>query len=229
MSTIQHIQAIAFDYYGTLVEIGQPFERIREWFDRFLQRSGRNSKELSDAFFMRFSRERAALANAGKYRPGYEILTTSYVRACERYHLLADEDDFSLFVCELFLRPQAYAGAVDLVASLRQRYRVGLITNADNGILRHSILRRGFLFDFVVTSEDVGCCKPHPTVFERALELERLSPNQMLMVGDSPVEDIRGAQQCGMPAVQICRQGELPGEGCIRQLSQLRQLLDDAV
>ena len=44
MSITKHIQAIAFDYYGTLVEIGQPFERIREWFDRFLQRSGRNSK-----------------------------------------------------------------------------------------------------------------------------------------------------------------------------------------
>lgn len=229
MSITKRIQAIAFDYYGTLVEIGQPFERIREWFDRFLQRSGRNSRELSDAFFMRFSRERAALANAGEYRPGYETLTTSYVRACERYHLLADEDDFSWFVCELFLRPKAYEGAVNLVASLRRRYRVGLITNADNGILRQSILRRGFLFDFVVTSEDAGCCKPNPAVFQRALELERLSPEQMLMVGDSPVEDIMGAKQCGMPAVQICRQGELPGEDCIRQLSQLRELLDDTV
>ena len=229
MSMTQHLQAIAFDYYGTLVEIQQPFERIRDWFDRFLQRSGRNSKELSKAFFMRFSRERAALATAEKYLPGYEILTTSYVRACERYHLLADQDDFSLFVCNLFLRPPAYVGAVELVASLRRRYRVGLITNADNGILRQSILRRGFLFDFVVTSEDVGRCKPHPAVFERALELERLSPAQMLMVGDSPVEDIMGAKQCGMPAVQICRQGEIQGEGCIRQLSQLRELLGDTV
>ena len=90
--------------------------------------------------------------------------------------------------------PKPLDGAPALITSLRTRLRVGLITNADNDILQQSILRQGFLFDFVVTSEDARCCKPSPAIFERALKQLDLSADRLLMVGDSPDRGYHGGQ-----------------------------------
>lgn len=229
MIRFDDLQAVAFDYYGTLVDIQRPFEQIRKWFDRFLKSSGRYTPSLSDAFFMRFSRERARLACAKTFLPGYEILAQSYAAACQRYHLLADRCGFNLFICDLFARPRAYDGAVELVEWLRTRYRVGLITNADNGILSQSIRRQGFAFDFVVTSEDARCCKPAPEIFLRALRQLSLPPDRLLMIGDSLSEDILAARRCGIPAVFLNRYGQ-PADGPMAaDLAQLRGMLESSL
>ena len=49
------IRAVALDYYGTLVDVGKPFDRIRAWFAEKLHGSGVDPQ----TFFHRFSRERA--------------------------------------------------------------------------------------------------------------------------------------------------------------------------
>lgn len=229
MIRFDRLEAVAFDYYGTLVDIQKPFERIREWFDQFLQSSGRYTPALSDAFFMRFSRERARLACSPAFLPGYEILAESYAAACQRYHLLADRCGFNLLICDLFARPRAYDGAKELVEWLHARYRVGLITNADNGILRQSIRRQGFAFDFIVTSEDARCCKPAPDIFRRALGQLGLPPDRLLMIGDSLSEDILAARRCGIPALFLNRHGQPADVPMATGLAQLRDMLESAL
>ena len=76
------IRAVALDYYGTLVDVGKPFDRIRAWFAEKLHGSGVDPQ----TFFHRFSRERARLYTA-EFRLGYELLVESYEAACRRFHL----------------------------------------------------------------------------------------------------------------------------------------------
>ena len=71
------IRAVALDYYGTLVDVGKPFDRIRAWFAEKLHGSGVDPQ----TFFHRFSRERARLYTA-EFRLGYELLVESYEAAC---------------------------------------------------------------------------------------------------------------------------------------------------
>lgn len=227
MMNKDRIEAVAFDYYGTLVDAQQPFERIREWFDWFLEINGKYTRKLSDAFFMRFSRERARLTCSAAFMPGHEILGQSYTAACRRYRLPEDPAGFHLLLYDIFTRPQAFDGAQALITSLRTRLRVGLITNADNDILQQSILRQGFLFDFVVTSEDARCCKPSPAIFERALKQLDLSADRLLMVGDSLTEDIMAANRCGIPALFLNWRGQPAECPQVGDLAQLRKALND--
>ena len=55
--------------------------------------------------------------------------------------------------------------------------------------------------DGVVSSHSVGRRKPHPSLFERALELAAVGPHQAVMVGDNPIADIRGAGALGLRTV----------------------------
>jgi FMN phosphatase YigB (HAD superfamily) len=55
--------------------------------------------------------------------------------------------------------------------------------------------------DAVVTSHSVGWQKPHRRIFERALELARVRPEEAVMIGDRLDADIWGASRLGMRTV----------------------------
>lgn len=50
-------------------------------------------------------------------------------------------------------------------------------------------------FDYIVTSEEAGFDKPHEAPFQIALEKMRPKGNCIWMVGDNPINDIRGARE----------------------------------
>ena len=94
-----------------------------------------------------------------------------------------------------------------LLEALRERgLKLGLVANAfDPGWLLHRDLEHMGLaqrLDFSVFSSEVGMRKPHPAIFERALEVLDVAPENALFVGDRLFEDIRGSAELGMTTVQ---------------------------
>ncbi|HSK15486.1 MAG TPA: HAD family hydrolase [Gaiellaceae bacterium] len=94
-----------------------------------------------------------------------------------------------------------------LLDSLRERGLVtGLVSNAfDPGWLLHEDLARMGLaerLDAAVFSSEVGKRKPHPAVFEAALERLGVVPEEAAFVGDRRYEDVRGAKELGMTTIQ---------------------------
>jgi putative hydrolase of the HAD superfamily len=57
-------------------------------------------------------------------------------------------------------------------------------------------------FDYIVTSEEAGFDKPHEAPFQIALEKMRPKGSRIWMIGDNPINDIRGARE-RMNAVTI--------------------------
>jgi putative hydrolase of the HAD superfamily len=94
-----------------------------------------------------------------------------------------------------------------LLESLRGRgHKLGLVSNAfDPAWLLHADLEQVGLaerLDHAVFSSEVGKRKPHPLIFERALEALGVEPQRTVFVGDRLYEDIRGAGELGMTTVQ---------------------------
>ncbi len=94
-----------------------------------------------------------------------------------------------------------------LLDSLRDRgLKLGLVSNAkDPGWLLHDDLARMGLaerLDVAVFSSEVGKRKPHPLIFETALQRLSVDPAQTVFVGDSRYADMLGAKQLGMTTVQ---------------------------
>ena len=94
-----------------------------------------------------------------------------------------------------------------LLETLRARgLKLALVSNAfDPGWLLHRDLAQMGIeerLDYSVFSSEVGLRKPHPAIFERALEALGVSPEHALFVGDRLFEDVRGAGDLGMKTVQ---------------------------
>ena len=83
----------------------------------------------------------------------------------------------------------------------------------------------------VVISEAVRAYKPHPRMFEVALEHLKLEPHEVLHVGDSQVDDLQGARAAGLRVAWLNRRGRerLPGipvpDFEIRDLTELPRVV----
>ena len=125
--------------------------------------------------------------------------------------------------------PAAHA---DLLHDLARRYRLGLVSNFDHAPTAQAILARHRVhrcFEVTLISEEFGRRKPHPSIFHAALDRLGVVPAEALYVGDTPAEDIVGAQAVGLDVAWVNRLGDDPPEPpptyALRALAELRSLL----
>lgn len=106
----------------------------------------------------------------------------------------------------------AYHDVSETMQELRGRgLRLGLISNFEAwlGDLLEG-LGLGKYFEVTIISGREKFEKPHPKIFELALERSGVSPHRTLHVGDSPISDFDGAREVGMQAVLLDRWGRFP-------------------
>ena len=69
-------------------------------------------------------------------------------------------------------------------------------------------------FDYIVTSEEAGFDKPHAAPFEIAIEKMRPKGDCVWMIGDNPINDIRGARETiNAVTLQKTHEGTKVGKG----------------
>ena len=64
--------------------------------------------------------------------------------------------------------------------------------------------------DAIVDSRTHGRVKPHPTIFQTALDRLAMPASAAVMVGDSLEEDVEGARAIGMRAILVDREDRYP-------------------
>ncbi len=107
-------------------------------------------------------------------------------------------------------------------------FRLAVISNWDSRLL--PLLERLKLLSFFETatvSIDIGFTKPSPVLFEHTLKRLGLPASAVVHVGDSPREDIDGAESAGITGILLRRKGS-PTPNAIRKLTDLSQILQEA-
>jgi putative hydrolase of the HAD superfamily len=115
----------------------------------------------------------------------------------------------SLYREERRARYAPYPDVLPVLAVLKPRYRLGVITNGPSDLQRTKLARSGLdvWFPVQVISREVGVAKPDPRIFAIALERLGVAAAEAVFVGDSPKHDIDGARAGGMKAVWLRRDG----------------------
>lgn len=114
-----------------------------------------------------------------------------------------------------------YADAVPTLAALHGAgIRIGILSNVGVDV-RDVLDREGFMpyADAVVLSCEVGSVKPEPEIFEAALVALDLPAHEVVMVGDSPKDDV-GAATIGIRTLILPRtRGPVHGLDLVRRLA----------
>jgi HAD superfamily hydrolase (TIGR01549 family) len=109
---------------------------------------------------------------------------------------------FQDFIGTLELRE----GAKKLIKQAQQQGKVALISNFTYAPVIYKSLRKvkiSEFFDAVIVSEEVHWRKPSPRIFQDALNRLQIKACEAVFIGDSPIEDIKGAKQAGLKTVFV--------------------------
>ena len=123
-------------------------------------------------------------------------------------------------------------GAEELVRYLAAKYPMTVVTNGFVEVQYEKFDKSGLrdCFAHIVLSEEVGCQKPNPRIFEEALRMNGLSAEDVVMIGDSWNSDIQGAINAGIDQIWIRKSKDPLPEGqsatyLVQSLSEVMEIL----
>jgi HAD superfamily hydrolase (TIGR01509 family) len=129
------------------------------------------------------------------------------------------------------IRP--FPRAADLLRAVHDRgIRVVLATSADKDDLEALLeaIDADDAIDAVTSAGEVDKAKPHPDLFDVALQEAGTSPDATVVVGDT-VWDIKAAKRAGLPCVAVTSGGisraELEAAGAVAVYDDVATLLDE--
>jgi putative hydrolase of the HAD superfamily len=227
------IKAIFFDAAGTLMK---PSRSVGESYAAFAAKYGIDvaPAALSERFRICFD-QAPRLAFPGASEEQVATLERDWWKSLvaqvfEPWSPLEQFDDFFAELFAYFANPRAwdlYPEVPDVLTGLK---RLGLslsvISNFDSRlVLILDGLGVGSAFDQIFISSRVGYAKPDRQIFHAALKRQELRPEHALHVGDSEINDQRGAINAGLRGILVDRRK--PGgtkDGA--RISSLTSLLD---
>ena len=123
-------------------------------------------------------------------------------------------------------------GAEALVRYLAEKYPLTVVTNGFVEVQYEKFDKSGLrdCFAHIVLSEEVGCQKPNPRIYEEALRMNGISAEEAVMIGDSWNSDIQGAINAGIDQIWIRKsQDSLPnGQSAtyiVKSLDEVMEIL----
>lgn len=120
-------------------------------------------------------------------------------------------------------------GADELLGELRDRYRVGLLTNGPAVAQRGKLAALGWTdaFDAVCISGELPAGKPDTRAFGALLEALDAAPDETAYVGDDVEADVAGSTAAGLHAVQVVRSGGPPADARAEAYVNLATVADE--
>jgi len=208
------LKAVIFDYIGTLVNCkGYSMTASENKLYSALAAEGFEvgKDKFLDAYHIAHLKYRRI-----RYEEYREVTNAVWVAEalCSLGYRVTSEDEsvkaalnvfFQDFIDTLELRE----GAKQLLTQTAAQTKVGLISNFTHAPVIHKSLRKVGIhpyFNAIVVSEEVGWRKPSHHIFEDALMRLQIRADEAVFVGDSPIEDIRGAKEAGLKTIFVSSQ-----------------------
>ena len=215
------IKALLFDLDQTLIDREQTMQRfLNEQICRHRPRIKSAASTLVESIFRH-------------QENGYADKLTAYRNACTE---LNEDSALAQVLFEGMEQrygenPILFEGAGEVLASLQDEFRLGLITNGRRKVQSAKINSSGLhgFFDSILISGQVGVKKPDPAIFHLGLDALAVRPDQAVFIGDHPVNDIEAAAAVGMQTIWFENNHYHRPACCddsIGSLAELRQVIN---
>jgi HAD superfamily hydrolase (TIGR01549 family) len=203
---MEHIQAIFFDFGGTLDSDGV------DWFTRIYRRIRNRCDGLDPDWFQRLA-DRAAEDISLQEDTAQLSMDQTVQRFCEQVRYLLRQTNGRLYgswepaavTADFMAEAKLYLERNrSVLEQLHSQYRLGVISNNWGNTTGwcEQFQYHEFL-EVTIDSTVVGLTKPDPAIFQAARERFALPPETCAYVGDWFESDIVGAHRAGMTTVWL--------------------------
>ena len=119
---------------------------------------------------------------------------------------------------------EVFNDATIVLEQLKNKYKLGIITNGDSVQQRQKIEKTNMdkYFSQIIISSEVGFSKPEKEIFELACIKINEEPKNCIMIGDNLKVDVKGAINAGLKGIWVNRRNEeFEFDNQIRELKEL--------
>ena len=207
---MERITTLAFDMFGTVLD---PAGSLTPPLGRFLTEKGAS---VDGATLWADWRDRQRIE---QYQDALLMWGHSgYLETCRRalvYCLRGNDVEFTHDDVDDLMRSWQelipFEDAVEALKRLGGRYRLVALSNGERWFLEHLARNRiKVSFDAIISAEEAGFFKPHPSVYRTAARILESEPHEIMMVAAHSF-DVMGARACGYRGAFVNRYG-LPFE-----------------
>jgi 2-haloacid dehalogenase len=203
---------LTFDCYGTLInwESGI-FSALRPVL-------AAHGKSIADAELLALYGEFEEKIESGDYLQYREVLR-SVVRAFgDRLGFVPTQPEIDALPNSA-PRWQPWPDTVAALKRLATKFQLSIISNIDDDIFARTRECLPVEFESVTTAQQARCYKPGQEIFQMALKMASVTPDQIVHVGQSIYHDVLPAQSLGLATVWVNRPSPRAGVGAVKQAS----------
>lgn len=195
---------ITFDCYGTLIDWEGGIRTAAK------KLTDKNGFSLSlDGISDKYIKVELEV-EAEQYKKYHEVLQLSAKKLFKQEGFDISNEDALDFADSIYSW-QPFPETHDVLTVLKQKgYKLIILSNIDNEIIKKSIELMGIDFDGVVTAEEVGSYKPAHVHWQETLKRFNAQKAEVLHVAASYIHDIIPAKEQGFDTIWINRNNEQP-------------------
>lgn len=231
------LRLVLFDLIGTLLDEDSDYEALDKAMEAVAARFGTvaSPADLSGEFTLAFMEivrsEEPDGDEPAEFMPFADTAREIFA-GLMRHHGVPVEDEDKEWFWDTYLRVQKetwrpYPEVPEVIAALeKEGYLLGVVTDADRYLVEDALPVIGLdaAIDIRVSAEETGHVKPHPAVFQAALDRAGVKASEAVFVGDSYERDVLGALGAGIPhAVLVDRHDARTTRG--PRINSLRPLM----
>jgi 2-haloacid dehalogenase len=204
------IEACVFDAYGTLLDVRSATARLSHELHSKAEQVGSLWRQRQ----LEYTWLRSLMGRHGDF---WDVTRDALDHAFGALGL-RDDDDLKSRLMDAYLSLDAYPDVAPTLAELRRAgMRTAILSNGTPAMLKAGVESAdiGDSLDAVLSIEDVGIYKPHPSVYQLACDRLGLERDRICFVSSNGW-DVAGAATFGFQTVWLNRFGQeadrLPGE-----------------
>ncbi len=194
-----NIKCITLDLDDTLWPVGPTIIKAESELYMWMQK---NYPQVSNTYTHQQLTEKRMVLQASRKDISHDVTEVRYCSLLELGKEFGYDEKFAKQAMALFRhyrnQVEPYESCEPILSTLKQHFIIGAITN---GNVQLDQIPIGKYFDFVVTAEEIGVCKPHSKMFESASQCADVPLTDILHIGDSAQTDVIGAINAGCKAI----------------------------
>lgn len=216
---LHDIKACVFDAYGTLFDFNAPLAACGA-------RLGDVAERLSELWRRKQIEYTWLRSLMGRHADFWHVTGEALDHALEACGI--EDPAFRAELMQLYLNLEAFPDARHCLEAVRGRgKRTAVLSNGDPTMLAAAVNANAFapLLDRTLSVEAVGTFKPHPAVYQLAVDSLDIAPSQVCFVSGNGW-DVAGASSFGFRAVWINRVGAKPETLPFRPTAVIKSLAE---
>ena len=201
---MKQIQAITFDLFGTVFDLKST---LLDSITKYL--CLKNASPSPDDFWaiwrerQRIEQFQDSLLMTG--HSGYLVTAQKALLYTLRYYAITFSNAEVNTLMDEWQNLKTFPDVIIELSKLHSLYKLIVLSNGDKWFLDHLVKDCiNFEFDKVISVDDVGFFKPHPSVYLHASKQIEIDPECILMVSSNRF-DITGARSAGYQAALVDR------------------------